>query len=123
MRRTPIGRRTPLRGRPPEVDTGALVRSRRTGLRPRSPRAQRSAVPRRRLVEQLLAERPWCQARIREVCDGRAVDVHEMLRRSQGGDPLDPAGCITVCRRCHDWIGAHPTAAVQLGLARWRSDR
>lgn len=92
----------------------------RTGrLRPRSRRYAAAMVERRSLVAELLAERPWCEARIPKVCTGRAVDVHELLRRSQGGSILDRANCVTVCRRCHDWIGHNPTAAVTAGLARW----
>jgi 5-methylcytosine-specific restriction endonuclease McrA len=49
----------------------------------------------------------------------RAVDVHELVRRSQGGSILDESNCITVCRPCHRRINANPALAVELGLARW----
>lgn len=61
-------------------------------------------VFRRRLVAQLLRERPVCEARVR--CKGaKAVDVHERLKRSRGGDILDPrqAHMVTLCRACHEW--------------------
>lgn len=61
-------------------------------------------VHRRRLVAQLLADFPVCQIKVR--CRGaRAVDVHERLKRSRGGDILDPiqAHMVTACRACHDW--------------------
>lgn len=61
-------------------------------------------VERRALVKTLLAERPRCELRVR--CNGaRSVDVHERLKRSRGGNILDPvqAHMVTTCRACHDW--------------------
>jgi hypothetical protein len=61
-------------------------------------------VARRALVVALLAEWPVCGLQVR--CSGaRAVDVHERLKRSRGGDILDPAQAhmVTTCRPCHDW--------------------
>jgi hypothetical protein len=67
---------------------------------------------RRDLVAALLAESPRCQIRV--LCRGaRAVDVHERLKRSRGGDILDPvqAHMVTACRACHDWTEREPQAA------------
>lgn len=47
----------------------------------------------------------------------RATDAHELLRRSQGGDPTDLSGIRLLCRTCHDWIGRHPRQAVAEGWA------
>lgn len=46
--------------------------------------------------------------------------MHELVRRSQGGDPTDPANILLVCRPCHVWITEHPEGAVACGLAAWR---
>lgn len=79
-------------------------------------------VTRRALVVALLAERPRCEARW--VCDGaRSVDVHERLKRSRGGNILDPtqAHMVTVCRACHEATEAHPAEATarRLLLPSW----
>lgn len=47
----------------------------------------------------------------------RATDAHELLRRSQGGDPTDMSGIKLLCRTCHDWIGRNPRQAVAEGFA------
>lgn len=38
------------------------------------------------------------------VCTGRAVEGHEPLKRSQGGDPTDPAQVLDSCRACNSWL-------------------
>tara|TARA_R110002020_G_scaffold178162_3_gene370986 strand:+ start:1889 stop:2194 length:306 start_codon:yes stop_codon:yes gene_type:complete len=73
---------------------------------------------RRDFVIEMLRRFPKCQANILVTCQGRSVDVHELLARSQGGSILDEENCIAVCRRCHDWIGNNPKKATQLGLRR-----
>jgi hypothetical protein len=70
---------------------------------------------RRDLVAALLAERPWCEVQRVGICQGRAVDVHEKRRRSQGGNIMDEAILVCVCRMCHDWIGQHPVEAAEAG--------
>ena len=47
-----------------------------------------------------------------------SVDVHELVRRSQGGSILDEDNLMCVCRDCHRRIGNHPQLAFDLGLAR-----
>ena len=50
-------------------------------------------------------------------CTGSAVDIHEVVRRSQAGG-LIPAlqhGTLATCRACHDWISRHPAGARALG--------
>ena len=40
-----------------------------------------------------------------EICrqppDWRGLSKHEKVKRSQGGDPLDPENCVMLCGRCH----------------------
>lgn len=96
-------------------------------MRYRSPKKEAQYRARRPLVEKMLAEHPMCQAcAVWAKHDGLtvfrsrpAVDVHELVRRSQGGSILDESNCITVCRPCHRRIGAYPALSVELGLARW----
>jgi HNH endonuclease len=33
--------------------------------------------------------------------------VHEWVKRSQGGDDLDPLNCILLCAECHEKFGNH----------------
>lgn len=33
--------------------------------------------------------------------------VHEWLKRSLGGDPLDPLNCLVLCAECHDLVDDH----------------
>jgi 5-methylcytosine-specific restriction endonuclease McrA len=81
---------------------------------------------RRPFVEKILSENPYCQA-----CpafakhDGKVVfsqnrssDVHELVRRSQGGSIIDESNVIAVCRKCHTRIGNNPQLAFDLGLAK-----
>lgn len=37
----------------------------------------------------------------------QAGHVHEHPPRSQGGDPLDPDGCVLLCHECHMPGGSH----------------
>lgn len=89
-------------------------------------------------VARILRERPLCEAgrliyswwrdqpgltwAAGDGCVGAApsVDVHEILARSAGGSILDEANVLAVCRTCHQWIGDHPKAALELGLRRSR---
>jgi hypothetical protein len=91
----------------------ALVR--RTPLRLKSKKRQQQDVLRRKLVAHLLETYPWCVRCFVE----RAVDCHELKRRSQGGDPLDPTGIATLCRTCHTWVTEHPLSAHEEGWHRW----
>ncbi len=104
MKRTPLARRTPLSGRSELKRTGRLA--------PRSERRVADMVDRRALVVQLLTQRPRCEAQW--VCRGaRAVDLHERLKRSRGGNILDPdqSHAVTLCRACHERTETHPAEA------------
>jgi len=80
---------------------------------------------RRPLVKRLLEERPWCEAcpvfakHDEKVTYSRnpGHDVHEKVRRSQGGSILDESNLLVVCRPCHRRIGNYPQLAFDLGLA------
>lgn len=104
-------RRTPL--------TGGGFMARGKPLAPRSQKRAREMRDKRvPLVAALLAERPWCEVRWDEGCQGRAVDVDEVLSRGRGGDYLDEANCQTACRHCHDMKTRHPAEAEARGLSR-----
>jgi 5-methylcytosine-specific restriction endonuclease McrA len=95
-------------------------------MRHRSKKKEAEYKLRRPLVEKLLGERPYCEAcPIFAVHDelvtyvrNRSVDVHELVRRSQGGSILDEDNLMCVCRRCHTRIGNNPQLAFDLGLAK-----
>ena len=94
-------------------------------MRPRSKKKEAEYRERRKLVRQLLEERPACEAcSVFAKHDGmvtfhqnRAIDLHEIVRRSQGGSILDESNIITVCRPCHNRIGLNPSLAFDLGVA------
>lgn len=56
-----------------------------------------------------------CRAML-DGCTTYAEHVHELLPRSRGGDPHDPAGCIAICAACHRTLHQQPAMAVKLGL-------
>ena len=110
-RRKPL-KRTPLkRGAPPKK---------------RSKKQDALYKERRPFVERILKERPLCEAcRVFASHDGKSVfnhhlskDVHEIVRRSQGGSIIDEENVLAVCRPCHIRIGNYPELAFQLGLAK-----
>lgn len=94
-------------------------------MRHRSAKKEKEYEVRRPLVARLLSERSWCEAcPVFAQHDGRvtyvrrrSVDVHEKIRRSQGGSILDESNLLCVCRECHRRIGNHPQLAFDLGLA------
>lgn len=97
----------------------------------RSEKRQKLYIERRAVVERLLKERPQCQAcsiianwntqetQAKHVTfkERSALDIHEIKRRSQGGSLLDDENLLAVCRKCHDWINAHPKQAERVGLS------
>lgn len=98
---------------------------RTTSLRPRSKKTAKLYVARRLFVAETLEARPLCEARWDERCTVLAVDIHEILPRSQGalivGD--DPSIYLAVCRWCHDQIETHPMQAHKRGFRRWSWER
>jgi 5-methylcytosine-specific restriction endonuclease McrA len=99
-------------------------------VRYRSKKKEAEYKLRRPLVEKLLDEYPHCQAcKVFADYDGaatyiqnRSVDVHEIVRRSQGGSILDESNLMCVCRPCHSRIGNYPQLAFDLGLAKHAYD-
>lgn len=95
-------------------------------MRHRSKKKEAEYRLRRPLVARLLEERPWCEACAKFAeYDGHATykrnrssDIHEIVRRSQGGSILDEENLMAVCRPCHTRIGNHPQLAFDLGLAK-----
>jgi 5-methylcytosine-specific restriction endonuclease McrA len=100
-------------------------------MRHRSKKKEEEYRLRRPLVKRLLEENPWCQAcpvfarhddkvtYIRR----QSVDIHEIVRRSQGGSILDESNLMAVCRPCHQRIGNYPQLAFDLGLAKHAWDK
>lgn len=95
-------------------------------MRHRSKKKEAEYRKRRPLVERLLRERPMCEAcpvfakhdeKVTYVRNP-SVDVHELVRRSQGGSILDEDNLMCVCRSCHRRIGNYPQLAFDLGLAK-----
>jgi 5-methylcytosine-specific restriction endonuclease McrA len=99
-------------------------------MRHRSKKKEAEYRLRRPLVEKMLEERPMCEAcPVFAENDGlvtyqrnRSVDVHEIVRRSQGGSILDEENLMCVCRPCHFRIGNYPQLAFDLGLAKHAYD-
>lgn len=95
-------------------------------MRHRSKKKEAEYQLRRPLVKRLLEERPWCEAcPVFAVHDNvvtyirhRSCDIHELVRRSQGGSILEESNLLAVCRKCHTRIGLYPQLAFDLGLAK-----
>ena len=95
-------------------------------MRRRSAKKEAEYRQRRPLVKRLLEERPWCEAcpvfaehdEIITYRRNRSQDIHELIRRSQGGSILDEENLLAVCRPCHSRIGNNPQLSFDLGLAK-----
>jgi 5-methylcytosine-specific restriction endonuclease McrA len=95
-------------------------------MRHRSKKKEAEYELRRPLVARLLQKRPLCEAcpifakhdDVAVYRRNQAQDVHELVRRSQGGSILDEKNLIVVCRPCHQRIGNYPQLAFDLGLAK-----
>lgn len=128
LKRTPLMRGKPLkRGSKPLVretglNRGSVELKRGKQLNPVSKKRRKVSGPRRAFVERILTERPRCEACL-PIRGGRhqrrSVDVHELIRRGQGGSILEDYNVLAVCRPCHDWIGDHPEEAREYGVAIW----
>lgn len=98
----------------------------RKHLRKRSVKKELLYEKRRPFVEKILKERFLCEAcKPFAAHDGKTTfnqhlsrDVHEIVRRSQGGSILDENNVLAVCRPCHIRIGNNPQLAFDLGLAK-----
>jgi len=100
-------------------------------MRFRSKKKEAEYKLRRPLVKKLLEKYPLCQAcpvfakHDKKVVfnHNHSVDIHELIRRSQGGSILDEDNLLAVCRPCHNRIGRYPQLAFDLGLARHSWER
>lgn len=95
-------------------------------MKQRSEKTQKKYIERRKLVVEMLAAIPWCQAcpifaqhdEKKMYRRNPSTDLHEIKRRSQGGSILDKENIMCVCRPCHSRIGDQPQLAFDLGLAK-----
>jgi 5-methylcytosine-specific restriction endonuclease McrA len=116
-RKKPI-KRTPIKRTPIKRSSAPIAK--------RSKKTEKTYVERRKIVSEMLAEFPLCFAcPIFAKHDGlstfihkNSVDIHELVRRSQGGSILDRDNLVSVCRQCHTRIGNEPALAFSLGLAK-----
>ena len=88
-------------------------------IKPVSDKRKALAPERRELVQRLLRERPFCEVKWDDQCWGKSVDVHEIKRRSQGGQIVGGKDYeyMTACRHCHHLLTINPTKAFALGFA------
>ena len=107
VRRSRIGNpvSTPLKTRRPLQRGGQL--------RPRSAKQESLYRERRPFVAAFLENRPWCEFPLG--CTERAVDVHEVRSRGQGGSILDEENCRSSCRVHNGWAEDHPAEAQAIG--------
>jgi 5-methylcytosine-specific restriction endonuclease McrA len=100
-------------------------------MRYRSAKKEAGYRLRRPLVKRMLERYPHCQAcGVFAKYDGKvtyvqnpSVDIHELVRRSQGGSILEESNLLAVCRQCHDRIGRYPQLAFDLGLSKHHWDK
>lgn len=125
-----LNRKKPLKQKTPLKSKSGIKRS--SGLAKRSKKMEEKYIDRRKFVKKILSERPYCEAcGVFATYDGKSVfwreqsvDVHELIRRSQGGSILDEKNVLAVCRPCHTRIGNEPELSFRLGLAKhsWERD-
>jgi hypothetical protein len=91
----------------------------RTPMRSKSAKQAKVDRLRAKLRRELIEEDPMCRR-----CRTRPGQIlHEVLRRSQGGDATDRRIVTLICQTpCHDWIHANPEAARETGWLTYRKD-
>jgi hypothetical protein len=91
----------------------ATVRS--TPIRRRSAKKRAEENARAVLRRELFEERgPWCQGG----CGRYWSEMHEVLSRGRGGDPLDKHNILCLCLWCHHAVTANPAKAEEYGYSR-----
>jgi hypothetical protein len=91
----------------------------RTRLKRQSKKKRAENKVRRALREELIEERGHqCQVKVPEACAGLFSDMHEILTRGRGGDPLDKENILLVCRPCHEIITKNTKWAEHHGFVR-----
>lgn len=107
MKRSPLKRKTPMA-------TGNRKPIAKTSKKKRSEIAER-----KKLRAEIVDERgSGCQARVPEICRGLFSDMHEILSRGRGGNPLDKNNILLVCRPCHEMITKNTVWAESKGFLR-----
>ena len=114
--RRPIQRKVPLPRSAPMTWTGPAAR-RRTAVRPISKRREAELKERREVTRPGVLRRDGYRCRACGAAQGsppipRWLEVHEEPPRSLGGNPTDPADCITMCQTlngdgCHGKATRH----------------
>jgi 5-methylcytosine-specific restriction endonuclease McrA len=131
QRKKPLQQKTPLKAKKQlQAKTGLKqnkpIKRSSKKIAHRSKKMEDKYVDRRKFVKKILSERPFCQAcPVFAEHDSKVVfrvnastDVHELIRRSQGGSILDEENVLAVCRPCHTRIGEYPELSFNLGLAK-----
>lgn len=59
---------------------------------------------------------PLCEIRWDRGCQGRAIEGHEPLMRSRGGDVHDRANVFLTCRYCHHRVHDNVKLATERGF-------
>lgn len=76
------------------------------------PERREALLAERRIVRPAQLDRaPFCELRVTDACRRKAqeaTDVHEIVRRSQGGSIVDPPNLLSACHRCHMIVTTHP---------------
>lgn len=68
-------------------------------------------------VRKVVLARDWCCVR----CLGEPSDVHHRMVKGMGGTGderrgFGPENLVALCRRCHDYVHAHPEESYTLGF-------
>lgn len=90
-------------------------------FKPRKPVKPMSKTQRQRIAKyslvraEYLANNPVCEARVWNVCVGRATQVHHLQGRI-GKNLLDNGKFMAVCDQCHNWIHENDAEARERGL-------
>jgi hypothetical protein len=96
----------------------------RTSIRRISQKRWAKIPERQNLRAVQLAQSPRCEAALDDICEHRAVDVHEIVNRSQRSTSwLEPDLFVSLCRPCHRWVTAHPLWSKKHGytLSNWQA--
>jgi len=101
MKRSPLKRKTRLKRSAKPL--------KRTPLSPVSKKQQKRLQDYSVVRKAYLEEHPVCEA-----CGQReATEIHH--KEGRGSKTADPTTFMSICRRCHNWIHAHPNRAREEG--------
>ncbi len=76
-------------------------RLKRSSLRKVSKKMARQKVQERKLSQELLIRSGGLCERCKQLPDWRGLAKHEIVFRSQGGNPLDKSNTVLLCGKCH----------------------